>query len=392
MSTGFQLAGRFAGVTTSPVRDILAVVNRGDVISFAGGIPDASLFEVNDFRAAYDHVFTHQGRRAMQYAATQGEPELLEQVAARMDRHLPTTPAQVQVTSGSQEGIFLVGQTLIDPGDVVLVEQPTYLAAVQAFTLAGARLVPVATDAHGMLPDALAAAIAAHRPKFVYLIPTFQNPTGRSMPADRRRDVAEVLLRTGVPLLEDDPYGELRFEGEAAPPLASLPGMAAQTVLLNSASKVMAPGVRIGWLRAEGPILRSIEIAKQAVGLQSAVTDQLAVARYLATCDLDAHIAQVVGVYRERRDAMADGLARRLPEGATVTRPEGGMFLWAALGDGTDTAATLPAAVDAGVAYVPGWPFFASDADHSTMRLSFVTNSPTVIEDGLDRLARALGW
>lgn len=309
-----------------------------------------------------------------------------------MNRHLPTTAAQVQVTSGSQEGIFLVGQTLIDPGDVVLVEQPTYLAAVQAFALAGARLVAVATDAHGMLPDALEAAIGSHHPKFVYLIPTFQNPTGRSMPAERRREVAEVLLRTGVPLLEDDPYGELRFDGEPVPPLASLPGMSAQTVLLNSASKVMAPGVRIGWLRAEGPILRSLEVAKQAVGLQSAVTDQLAVARYLATCDLDAHIARVVEVYRERRDAMADGLGRRLPAGATVTRPEGGMFLWVALGNGSDTAETLPAAVDAGVAYVPGWPFFASDPDHSTMRLSFVTNSPAVIDDGLDRLARALAW
>lgn len=392
MSTGFQLAERFAGVTTSPVRDILAVANRDDVISFAGGIPDASLFELDDFRDAYDHVLTHQGRRALQYASTQGESELLEQVAARMSRHLPTTAAQVQVTSGSQEGIFLVGQTLIDPGDVVLVEQPTYLAAVQAFALAGARLVAVETDEHGMLPDALDAAIATHRPKFVYLIPTFQNPTGRSMPIDRRREVAEVLLRTGVPLLEDDPYGELRFEGSPAAPLASLPGMSAQTVLLNSASKVMAPGVRIGWLRAEGPILRSLEIAKQAVGLQSAVTDQLAVARYLSSCDLDAHIAHVIEVYRVRRDAMVDGLVRRLPDGATLTRPEGGMFVWACLGDGTDTAAMLPAAVAAGVAYVPGWPFFASDPDHSAMRLSFVTNSPEVIEEGLDRLGRALSW
>jgi 2-aminoadipate transaminase len=392
MSRGFQLAGRFSGVTTSPVRDILSVVNRGDVISFAGGIPDASLFALDDFRAAFDHVLAHQGRRALQYATTQGEPELREQVAARMSRHLPTTSEQVQVTSGSQEGIFLVGQALVDPGDVVLVEQPTYLAAVQAFALAGARLVAVETDAHGVLPDALDAAIAAHRPKFVYLIPTFQNPTGRSMPAERRRAVAEVLVRTGVPLLEDDPYGELRFEGEAAAPLASLPGMGAQTVLLNSASKVMAPGIRVGWLRAEGPILRSLEIAKQAVGLQSAVTDQLAVARYLTAYDLDAHIARVVAVYRERRDAMAAGLAARLPAGADVTRPEGGMFLWVRLGDGTDTAATLAAAVDAGVAYVPGWPFFAADPDRSTMRLSYVTNAPDVIDDGLSRLASALGW
>ena len=343
-------------------------------------------------RAAFDHVLATQGRRALQYAGTRGEPELLALLAGRMSRQLPTSPDQLQVTSGSQEGIYLVGQALLDPGDVVLVEQPTYLAAVQAFTLAGARLVGVASDDHGVLPDALADAIATHRPKFVYLIPTFQNPTGRSMPAARRRDVAEVLLRTGVPLLEDDPYGDLRFEGDPALPLAALPGMDAQTVLLNSASKVMAPGIRIGWLRAEGPILRALEIAKQAVGLQTAVTDQLAVARYLDTCDLDAHIAQVGRVYRERRDAMASGLASRLPAGATLTRPEGGMFVWVRLGDGTDTAERLPAAVEAGVAFVPGRPFFASDPDDSTMRLSFVTNAPGVIGLGLDRLARTFGW
>ena len=392
MRTLFQLASRFAGITTSPVRDILAVVNSADVISFAGGIPDASLFELDDFRAAFDHVLTHQGPRALQYATTKGEPELLEQVAARLSRTLPTHPDQVQVTSGSQEGIFLVGQVLIDPGDVVLVEQPTYLAAVQAFALAGARLVPVLTDDDGMVPEALATAIAEHHPKFVYLIPTFQNPTGRSMPAGRRRAVADVLLASGVPLLEDDPYGELRFEGEAAAPLASLPGMSAQTVLLNSASKVMAPGVRVGWLRAEGDILRSLEVAKQAVGLQSAVTDQLAVARYLATCDLDAHIARVVAVYRGRRDAMATGLAGVLPGGASVTRPEGGMFLWVCLGGAVDTALRLPAAIEEGVAYVPGWPFFAKDPDHSTMRLSYVTNPVDVITEGLARLGRAFDW
>ncbi|MFZ0530954.1 MAG: PLP-dependent aminotransferase family protein [Propionicimonas sp.] len=390
--SGFRLAGRFAGLTSSPVRDILAVLSRGDVISFAGGIPDADLFELADFRAAFEHTLTVRGRRALQYAATKGEPELLEQLAARTSRQLPTTPEQVQVTSGSQEGLFLVGMTLLDPGDVVLVEQPTYLAAIQAFSLAGARLVPVETDDHGILPDALAAAIAAHHPKFVYLIPTFQNPTGRSMPAERRAAVAEVLVRTGVPLLEDDPYGELRFEGVGAPPLAGYPGMAAQTVLANSASKIMAPGVRVGWLRAEGAILRSLEIAKQAVGLQTAATDQLAVAHYLATCDLDAHLAKVVSVYRERRDAMVAGLQARLPEGASVTTPEGGMFLWARLGSGVDTAEILPAAVDAGVAYVPGWPFFAQEPDRSTMRLSFVTNPVDTITVGLDRLAATFGW
>jgi 2-aminoadipate transaminase len=263
---------------------------------------------------------------------------------------------------------------------------------VQAFSLAGARLVPVPSDDHGVQPDALAAAIAEHRPKFVYLVPNFQNPTGRTMPAARREAVAEILLRTGTPLLEDDPYGELRFDGDPVAPLAALPGMAAQTVLQNSASKTMAPGVRIGWLRAEGPILRALEVGKQAVGLQTAVTDQLAVAHYLANCDLDAHIAKVAAAYGQRRDAMVDGLLPLLPAGAKLNRPEGGMFLWAELGGGVDTAAVLPRAIEAGVAFVPGWPFYAADPDHSTMRLSFVTNTPAVIAEGLTRLARAFDW
>ena len=388
----FRLSTRFASMKSSPVRDILAVLGRGDIISFAGGIPDPKLFELDDFRASFAYVLDQQGPRALQYASTIGEPELREQAAVRLSRHLPTAPNQVQVTSGSQEGLYLTATTLIDPGDVVLVERPTYLTAVQAFTLVGARLIGVDSDEGGMLPDALESAIEQYGAKLVYLVPTFQNPTGRTMSADRRTAIAEVLVRTGVPLLEDDPYGELRFSGEPVAPIASLPGMAEQTVLLNSASKVMAPGVRVGWLRAEGQMLRSLEIAKQAVGLQSAVTDQLVIAHYLATYDLDAHIRRVVDVYRERRDAMLAGLDARLPEGATATRPEGGMFVWVRLGGDVDSALVLPKAVDAGVAYVPGWPFYAGDPDRTTMRLSFVTNTPEVIDEGLSRLATAWGW
>lgn len=391
-TSSFRLANRFVDVKSSPVRDILAVVGREDIISFAGGIPDAELFEVADFAAAFDAVLSRQAARALQYATTQGEPELRELLAARMSRQVPTTADQIQVTSGSQEGLFLVGMALVDPGEVVLVEQPTYLAAVQAFSLAGARLVSVPSDDHGMLPEALATAITEHAPKFVYLVPNFQNPTGRTMSASRREQVADILLRTGTPLLEDDPYGALRFDGEPVPPIASLPGMAAQSVLQNSASKIMAPGVRIGWLRAEGDILRALEIGKQAVGLQSAVTDQLAVAHYLANCDLDAHIDRVIDAYRVRRDAMVDGLRAVLPDGAEVNRPEGGMFLWARLGGAVDTAAILPRALEEGVAYVPGWPFYATDPDRSTMRLSYVTNTPEVIAEGLARMARAFSW
>lgn len=386
----FPLTARLAGDVADPVGDLFAVLSRGDIISFAGGVPDASLFAFDDIRASFLHVLVHDERRALQYASTAGDPGLREQAARMLSGHLPTSAAQIQITSGSQEGIFLAALVMCDPGDVVLVEEPTYLAAVQAFTLNGARLVGVPTDDDGVIPAALEERIAALRPRFVYLIPTFQNPSGKSMPAARRAAVAEILVRTGVALVEDDPYGALRFEGEAAPPLASYPGMAAQTLLLNSMSKVLAPGVRVGWLRGEGHVMKVLGIAKAAVTLQSPALNQMAVAHYLANCDLDAHVARVCGVYRTRRDAMYAGLRARLAASAQVTHPEGGMFCWVTLGDRTDTQELLASAVASGVAFVPGASFYATDPDRSTMRLSYVTNSPAMIEEGLGRLDAAM--
>ena len=386
----FPVAARYAGMASSPLKDIFALAARENVISFAGGIPDPELFDLGAVTEAYDWVLAHRGARALQYGVSEGETELREQAARRLTRSLPTDASQIQVTSGSQEGLFVLAQAMLEPGDVVLVESPTYLAAVQAFSVHGARMIGVDTDDDGVVPGALEEAIRTHHPKFVYLIPTFQNPTGRTMPVARRRAVAEVLLRTGVPLIEDDPYGELSFTGGTWAPIASLPGMSERTLLLNSMSKLMSPGLRIGWIRAEGKILETLAVAKAAISMQSSVIDQLTVARYLATQDLDAHVATVSAVYRERRDAMAAAIAPVLPDSAHVTHPDGGMFLWAALGDGYDAQAMLAEAVDAGAAYLPGWSFFADHADTSTMRLSFVTHSPAVIEDGIARLGEVI--
>ncbi len=391
MTFTFPVSSRFGTEPADPVGDLFSVLSRGDIISFAGGIPDGALFDVENITKSFEHVLATRARRALQYGATPGEPELRAAAAGILSRHLPTSPEDVLVTSGSQEGIYLAAQALVSPGDVVLVEEPTYLAAVQAFTLNGARLVGVEADAEGMLPDALASAIAEHGPRFVYLIPTFANPSGKTMGRRRREAVAEVLLRTGIALVEDDPYGQLRFSGDPVSPIAALPGMAGQTILLNSVSKVMAPGLRIGWMRVQGPLKHILGIAKSAVTLQSPALNQLAIAHYLTQHDLDAHIARVVPRYRERRDAMHAGLLAMLPPTASVTRPDGGMFCWVTLGDGTDTAQLLPVAVEEGVAFVPGWSFYAAHPDRSTMRLSYATNSPDTIAEGLQRLATALG-
>lgn len=389
MSFRFRMSRMFAHEVKDPVGDLFAVLSRDDIISFAGGVPDDALFDFAPITEAFEHVLRHDGRRALQYGATQGDPALLEVAAAMMSKKIATTPSQLQITTGSQEGIYLAASVLVDPGDIVLVEEPTYLAAVQAFQLVGATLVGVESDDEGMVPDALRAAIALHRPKAVYLVPSFQNPSGRTMPLARRQAIAEVLLATDVALVEDDPYGELRFEGEAVAPIAAMPGMAERTLLLNSLSKVMAPGVRVGWLRCEGEIMTAISVAKAAVTLQSSALTQKAVARYLTTHDLDAHVRAVASIYRTRRDAMYTRLRQMLPN-AAVTRPSGGMFCWVDLREDVDTQELLEVALRHGVAFVPGWSFYASRPNRATMRLSYVTNDPDTIEDGLARLGRAL--
>lgn len=387
----FPRADRMDAVQSSPIRDILNIIKRGDVISFAGGIPDATLFEAEDLRASYDWVMTHQASRALQYASTPGEPEIREQAARLVTNGgLTTDPEQIQMTTGSQEGLYLIGQALLGPGSVVLVESPTYLAAIQAFTLAGATLVQVESDDEGVIIEDLERKIAEHNPCLIYLIPNFQNPSGRTMGYERRKAVAEVLVRTGVALAEDDPYGQLRYEGEFVPPIASFPGMSAQSLVLGSLSKVVAPGMRVAWLRGEGEVLRDIEVIKQAVALQCPVVDQLAAARYLDHYDLDAHLDRVIAAYRERRDAMIEAMCEILGPEASINSPVGGMFCWARLGHGIDTEPLLQSAVDHGVAFVPGRSFFAEEPDRSTMRLSYVTNSPETIREGVRRLGEAL--
>ncbi|WP_371678106.1 PLP-dependent aminotransferase family protein [Streptomyces sp. NBC_01276] len=386
-------AARAASVGGSPVREILALTERPGVISFAGGLPAPELFDTAGLRAAYDAALTGpSAARALQYSTTEGVPQLREAVAARARaRGLPTTADEVLVTTGSQQALTLIAATLLEPGDTVLVENPTYLAALQCFGLAGARVIPVPCDERGLLPDALAELTARERPKLLYTVPTFQNPTGRTLPGGRRAEVARTAARLGLWLVEDDPYGDLRYEGDHQPWIAAHPGAEARTALLGSFSKVMAPGLRLGWLRAPGALRRAAVVAKQAADLHTSTVDQLAAAHYLGAADLDAHVARVREAYRARRDALLAGLGGALPEGSEWNRPEGGMFVWARLPEGYDAGALLKSAVAHDVAYVPGAPFFTGAPDPRTLRLSFTTHTPTEISEGLARLGRALG-
>ncbi|MFH9062438.1 PLP-dependent aminotransferase family protein [Streptomyces coeruleorubidus] len=385
------LAARARSVGGSPVRDILAVTARPEVINFAGGLPAPELFDAEGIAAAYRAVLAEEPARALQYSTTEGEPTLRAALADRTTaRGLPTAPDDLLVTTGSQQALSLLATALLEPGDTVLVEDPCYLAALQAFGLAGARIVAVPGDEHGVDPEALEDLVARERPKLLYTVPTFQNPTGRTLPASRRAAVAAVAARRGLWIVEDDPYGELRYEGARLAWIASHPGAEDRTVLLGSFSKVMAPGLRLGWLRAPGELRRACAVAKQAADLHTPTVNQLAAARYLADHDLDAHVTRVAGGYRERRDAMLAGLPGALPEGSVWTRPEGGMFLWARLPEPYDTTALLPQVVRHDVAYVPGAPFHAGTPDRTTLRLCFVTQTPEEIEEGLRRLGEGL--
>ncbi|MER5572433.1 PLP-dependent aminotransferase family protein [Streptomyces massasporeus] len=385
------LAARARAVGGSPVRDILAVTARPEVINFAGGLPAPELFDAEGIAAAYEAVLAEAPGRALQYSTTEGEPALRDALAARTTaRGLPTGPDDLLVTTGSQQALSLLATALLEPGDTVLVESPCYLAALQAFGFAGARIVAVPGDEHGIDPGALEELVVRERPKLLYTVPTFQNPTGRTLPAERRAAVASVAARRGLWIVEDDPYGELRYDGERVPWIAAHPGAEDRTVLLGSFSKVMAPGLRLGWLRAPGELRRACAVAKQAADLHTPTVNQLAAARYLADNDLDAHVARVAGVYRDRRDAMLAGLAGALPEGSVWHRPEGGMFLWARLPEPYDTTALLPQVVRQNVAYVPGAPFYAGTPDRTTLRLCFVTQTPQEIGEGLRRLGEGL--
>ncbi|MBO0812756.1 MAG: PLP-dependent aminotransferase family protein [Microlunatus sp.] len=362
------------------------------IISFAGGLPDPAFFDHRGLREAYDHVLDTDPGRALQYANGEGEPDLREQAARLLtDEGFPTEPADLMITTGSQQGISLIGTVLIDPGDVILVESPTYMSAVRAFGLSGAKMISVETDLDGIVPEDLQAKINQHAPKLVYLIPTFQNPTGITIPPERRSAIADVISRNDILLVEDDPYSELRFHGEQQPPIAADHRLDGKTILLSTLSKVLAPGLRIGWLRAPAALKPLFVSAKQAMDMHTSVIDQMASAYYADRFMRDPHrLDPVRAAYRERCATMGDWIDKLFPAGTRRTHPDGGMFIWVSLPDDHNTDVLLPHAIDAGVTFLPGSSFYADNPVRSNFRLSFCTHDTDKIEEGIKRLAGAI--
>jgi len=380
-----------AGLSLGLAAVHLASRSRGGLISLAGGLPSALTFPVEAVREATVRVLRDTPREALQYAASEGFGPLREWVAAEMARQgLAVSPAQVLITTGSQQGLDLVGKVLIDAGSRVAVESPTYLGALQAFVPYEPEFVTVACDDEGPLPDAFAA--GAKGARFLYALPNFQNPSGRSIGAARRAALARAAEAIGVPIVEDNPYGELWFDAEPAPPLASL--WREGTIYLGSFSKVLAPGLRLGYAIAPAEVMPKLLQAKQAADLHTPGFNQRLVHEVIKDGFLREHVPTIRRRYKAHRDAMQAALAANLPQsGPRACRwqmPGGGMFFWLELPKGVDAEALLPRAVERGVAFVPGAPFYAGEAMKNTLRLSFVTVAPEAIERGVRALAAAL--
>lgn len=383
-------ARRAARMNPSIIREILKVTEKPGVLSMAGGLPSADTFPVEAIKTACDRVLTHNAKEALQYAASEGFAPLREWVAAKVATlGIQASPDQVLITSGSQQGLDLVGKLLCDAGAPVAVETPTYLGALQAFTPYEPIFASLAGDDEGPLPSAIEALPHdAPGTRFAYLLPNYQNPTGRVMSAQRREAVVAAARKAGVPIVEDNPYGDLWFD---QPPPASLSSLWPEgSIYLGSFSKVLTPGFRLGYIVAPSEIYPKLLQAKQAADLHTPGFNQRVVHEVIKGGFLDEHVPKIRARYKANRDAMAKALAECLPPGCEWQVPEGGMFFWIRLPEGLDAMTLLPRAVDAGIAYVPGAAFYAHQPDPRTLRLSFVTLTPDLIAEGVDKLGRML--
>ena len=388
-----QFADRLNNVETSAIRELFKLLGKPGIISFAGGFPDSALFDVDGIRAASNAALDEEPGAALQYGATEGYQPLREQLAAFMASKgaQDVAPENLIVTTGSQQALDLLGKTLISPGDKVIVEGPTFLATIQCFRLYGAELISAPIDGHGVMTDELEKLIAEHKPKFVYLIPTFGNPSGALLPLARRKKVLELAVKYDTLVVEDDPYGDLYF-GEAPPPSllalsAHVPGSRERLAHCGSLSKVLSPGLRVGWLVAPPELLAKATMCKQFSDAATSTFAQATAAQYLKAGRLPGTLTRMRAVYAERAQAMGEALRKDLGDAIEFVQPLGGLFVWArmtgASGKVADGSAFAKRAIEQGVAFVPGAPFFCAQPDHATLRLSFATADVDKIREGL---------
>ena len=390
--TEFKFSKRVPADGTDAVGAILKAAADPQIISFAGGLPAPELFPVKEMQAAVDLAFEEHGQEAMQYGAAKGVTALREQILEHVKQKENVTGEleNVLVTTGSEQVLDLVGKAFVNPGDTVLVEQPTYLCALDVFKSYGADFVSVEMDDDGMKMDALEEALKAHpETALVYTVPNFQNPTGRTMPAERRKKFAELAAKYDVPVLEDNPYGDIRFAGEHVPSVKSF-DHAGKVFYMSTFSKILAPGFRLGWLVADPKVIEKLTVLKQSADLHTDNLVQYVVTEFFKENDVDAHVKEISDLYGKRKQLMIDGIKKYFPKDVKYTDPEGGMFLWVEVPGVTDTVELFKQCLEHNVAFVPGDPFFAGKPQPGTFRLNYSNMQEDQIEVGLKRLGEAL--
>jgi 2-aminoadipate transaminase len=396
----YRYAQRMKGMQSSAVREILKITSQPDVISFAGGMPAPELFPLKEIEDACVKVLREHGPKALQYSLSEGYVPLREFIVKKMGRYgIVANVDNVLITTGSQQALDLVSKVLVDPGDVIIVEAPTFVGALQAFMAYQASYASVPLDDDGMLVDVLEQKIVETHPKFMYVLPNFQNPGGVTLSRERRQRLVSLARQYGVPILEDDPYGELRFEGENIEPLVVISArqngqhsgyFEGDVIYMSTFSKTLSPGLRLGWVVAPVEVVQKLVQAKQGADLHTSTFDQMMAYEVMANGFLDEHVLEIREVYRRRRDAMLAAMDEHFPDGVAWTRPQGGLFLWVKLPEGVDSLDLINEAVGQKVAFVPGTAFYADGRGHDALRLTFATCSEDMIDEGIKRLGNAI--
>ena len=395
----YRYAHRMSKMGSSVIRELLKYAEQPDIISFAGGMPAPEVFPQKQLQAACNTVLAQHGEMALQYSPTEGYRPLRDMIAKRTARYMvEVTPDNILITSGSQQALDFIGRLFVNRGDYIVVESPSYLGALQAWNAYGAQYIPVPMDEDGMLVDQLEEALRKG-PKFIYVLPNFQNPSGATLSLERRKRIIELADKYGVPIVEDDPYGQLRYEGEHIPSLVHLDSQyrgfdgdcySGNVIYMSTFSKLLAPGLRLAWVIAPEQVIRKLVITKQAADLHTATFNQYIAYEVGKDGFIDEHVNYIRAVYKERRDVMLEMMDEMFPSEARWTKPQGGMFLWGILPERIDAADVLKIALERKVAFVPGEAFHATGGGKNTMRINFSYANPDTIREGITRLGTTL--
>jgi len=394
----YRYAHRTQKMGSSVIRELLKLTEQPDIISFAGGLPAPEVFPVKKFQEACNLVLEEQGGKALQYGATEGYTPLREMIARHTGRYSVKVSAEnILITSGSQQALDFIGRVFLNRGDYIVVESPTYLGALQAWNAYGAQYISVPSDEHGMVVEELEKALRIG-PKFIYVLPNFQNPSGSTLSLERRKKLVEIADHYGVPIIEDDPYGQLRYDGEHLPSVVALDAeyrgdngvYTGNVIYLSTFSKLLAPGLRLAWVIAPSEVIRRLVMTKQAADLHTATFNQVVAYEVAKGGFLDEHVKLIRATYKERRDAMLEVMDELFPSSVRYTRPEGGMFLWSVLPTEMDAAELFKKAIEKKVAFVPGAAFHPNGGGHNTLRINFSYSRPETIREGITRLGLLL--